>query len=203
MLRRPRKPVRLGARRGVSLIEALIALAICALLLTATMVATDASYKAYANATEQASTQATTRMVVYRLLTAIRTGQEHGPLQADNTVTPAVTISGSEITSPYIEFVDPVQGIVRVQFMPDTGQLMMITHQGEANERADTLLAGVTGAEFRLQRRKNEEGIYVLARATIDLAVEADDDSTLSIERRDTKLPEVRLVASTTPRSLD
>ncbi|MCG8511438.1 MAG: hypothetical protein MI741_19665, partial [Rhodospirillales bacterium] len=62
--------------------ELLISLAITAMLLTATMVAIDASFKAYAAAAETASTQTATRMIVNRLLAMVRTSSAHGPLEA-------------------------------------------------------------------------------------------------------------------------
>jgi len=68
--RRPRR------RRGFNLIEMLIALAITAALLSATMVALDASFMAYQTTTEVASTHTISRLVMLRLMTLIRTG--HG-----------------------------------------------------------------------------------------------------------------------------
>lgn len=69
---------------GLSLVEMLIALAITAMLLTATMVSIDASFKAYAAAAETASTQSSTRMVVNRLLTLVRTSIAHAPVVDSN-----------------------------------------------------------------------------------------------------------------------
>lgn len=67
---------------GLSIVELLISLAITAMLLTATMVAIDASFYAYASAAESASTQTTTRLAVHRLNALIRTSSAHGPLEA-------------------------------------------------------------------------------------------------------------------------
>ena len=50
-----KSPVQLRRRPGVSLVETLIALAITALLLTATMAATHASFQAYTYAAGEAS----------------------------------------------------------------------------------------------------------------------------------------------------
>lgn len=69
--------------RGLSIVELLISLAIVAMLLTATMVAIDASFYAYASAAESASTQTTTRLAVHRLNALIRTSTAHGPLLAE------------------------------------------------------------------------------------------------------------------------
>ena len=66
-------------RRGFNLIEVLIALAITATLLTATLAALDASFRAYQATTEEVSTQSIGRIVMHRMLTLIRTGTDFGP----------------------------------------------------------------------------------------------------------------------------
>jgi prepilin-type N-terminal cleavage/methylation domain-containing protein len=69
----------LRKRRGVGLIELLLALAISAMLLTATAVAVDASFKAYANNQEQSSLLQQARMALNRMVTSIRTSDSHAP----------------------------------------------------------------------------------------------------------------------------
>ena len=66
-------------RRGFNLVEVLIALAITATLLTATLAALDASFRAYQATTEEVSTQSIGRIVMHRMLTLIRTGTDFGP----------------------------------------------------------------------------------------------------------------------------
>ena len=73
--------------RGLSLVEMLISLAITGLLLAATMVALDVSFRAYADAAEQASSQAASRMIVNRLITMIRTSTAHGPKRGQRHAT--------------------------------------------------------------------------------------------------------------------
>lgn len=58
----------------------LVSLAIVSVLLTATVVALDASFKAYAVAAESASTHTSARLISHRLLTLVRTSTAHGPL---------------------------------------------------------------------------------------------------------------------------
>ena len=53
--------------RGFSLVEMLIALSISAMLLAATLVALQASFRAYQTTTDQAATHAVGRMVVHRI----------------------------------------------------------------------------------------------------------------------------------------
>src|SRR4051812_16727159 len=73
-------------RRGVGLIELLLALSISALLLTATAVAVDASFKAYANNQEESSLLQQSRMALNRVITSIRTSDTHAPIGAAQLV---------------------------------------------------------------------------------------------------------------------
>ncbi len=205
------KRIRIRTRRsrGLSLVELLVALAISALLLTATMVATDASFKAYADASNQFSTQAATRMVTDRLLTLLRTSTAQGPLQADSTCTPAATLSGDTVTSPYIEMIDPNNLLVRIEWHSDTQQLWMIrSNLDGSNKVQEPLIGGVTSAIFYCQRRKNAIGQWILARATMDLtilpgadAADSNGNPVLGTERG-TVTP-IRVVGSTMPRKLE
>ncbi len=189
-------------RRGVSLVEMLLALAISALLLTATMVALDASFHAYAVAAETATTQASTRLMTHRLLTLIRTSTAHGPLQPDATSSPPATLSGDTIDSPYIELIDPNDRFIRIEYRPLVQELWAITQPaGGGLPLAQPILRGVTAANFFCNRRKDADGVWVLARATMDLTVEATGDTTLQLESAD--LPPIRIIASTKPRKLD
>ncbi|HZW10885.1 MAG TPA: prepilin-type N-terminal cleavage/methylation domain-containing protein [Phycisphaerales bacterium] len=63
-----------GAARAFSVVELLVALTISSLLLTATLVALDASFKSYKVTTESASSHVVARMVMHRMTTMIRTG---------------------------------------------------------------------------------------------------------------------------------
>ncbi|MCC7145784.1 MAG: hypothetical protein IT443_05005 [Phycisphaeraceae bacterium] len=186
---------------GVSIIEALLALAISAVLLTATMVATDASFKSYANAVEQASTLTTTRMITHRLLTLIRTGVAQGPLSnAEVAAIDGASINGNEIRSPSMDLQDQQGRLIRLEYRADSHSLWMVINPGD-DQQEQALLGGVTSAEFRLQRYKNDQRMLVLGRASLDMTVEADDDAILSPERKN--LPSIRVVASTRPRRLD
>ena len=87
-----------GRARGFSLIEMLIALTISATLLTATLGALDATFRSYKVTTESASTNVVSRLVMHRIMTMIRTGDEFGPY-------PANPIAQPEIVTNEIEFV--------------------------------------------------------------------------------------------------
>lgn len=69
-------------RRGLSLIEMMIALTISVTLLTATLAALDTMFKGYKQTTESASTHVIARIVMSRVLSMIRTGGGFGPIPA-------------------------------------------------------------------------------------------------------------------------
>jgi len=187
---------------GLSLVEMLISLAITAMLLTATMVAINASFIAYASAAESASTQTSTRLVVHRLLTLIRTSTAHGPLLPDSANDPPVTLSGFTLTSNYIDLVDPKGDIIRLTYEEDQNMLYVtVTPYGAATATTEPLLGGVTDCTFFIQRRLDNDGVWVLDRGTVDFTVQPDDDSSLELEGGVT--PPVRVIASTMPRKLE
>ena len=223
LTRHRRGPLGRSARnRGVSLIELLIALAISAMLLTATAVALDASFRAYADAAEQASAQAATRMVVNRLLTLVRTSTAHGPLSAQSATTmqitdpddgttlytatiPASTLSGNTTTGPYIELIDPTGQdikIVHLQYTNNVGvakqELWMVNL---TTQKSQPLIGGVTGATFSCLRRKDAEGLWILERGTMDLTIQPGADATLTMEHGHPT--PIRVIASTMPRKLE
>jgi prepilin-type N-terminal cleavage/methylation domain-containing protein len=215
-------------RPGLSLIELLISLGIVAMLLTATMVAIDASFKAYASAAESANTHTSTRMTLHRLLTLTRTSTAHGPVREDVPVTetwsdwpvlldeldraldemrneeaPPVspTRQGKVLTSHYLRVIGPRGDNVVITYVDATDELWVTTlPQGSSQATAQPLLGGVTRAQFDLHRRLDEDGLFVLERASVTLEVEPDADTTLAIESGNTAPIEV--VASTKPRKL-
>lgn len=188
--------------RGLSLVELLIALAITAMLLTATMVAIDASFQAYAVAAESASTQTSTRMVVHRLLTLVRTSTAHGPLEPDATATPPIVLNGDTIESNFLELIDARGNLLRIEYDDTLDELWLtMTPYGGGADVSQPLLGGVTSATFFANRRYDSDGVLVLERGSIDLTVAADEDNTLTIDDSDT--PPIRVIASTMPRKLD
>ncbi len=198
---------KLAPRRcaGLSLVELLVSLAITAMLLTATMVAIDASFRAYASAAETASKQTSTRLVTHRLLTLLRTSTAHGPLEPSSDPDWPVVIPGKDtnmLESKYIELIDSRGNYVRVEYRADDKELWVITQPyGSTTAEAQPLLGGVSECTFHLRRRMDEHGVLVLERGSIDLKVERDQDNTLAIESgNDTP---IRVIASTMPRRLE
>ncbi len=189
-------------RAGVSLIELLVSLAISAMLLTATMVATDASFKAYAHAAEQASSQAAARMISNRLMTLVRTSTAHGPLQPDATTDPKVTLTSNVLTGPYLEMIDPSGRLIRIEWRKAPEELWMINSKLDGSDKIEEpLLGGVTNATFSCVRRRNNANVWVLDRGTMDLTVQPGIDTTLSLEASAVSEP-IRVIGSTMPRKL-
>lgn len=219
-LRRRSKPLsrsrpRRVRRRGLSLVELLIALAIISALLTATGVALDVSFKAYAIATQSASTQSSSRLLTNRLLTNIRNAVSHAPLDMTtaDVADGAVLVNDTLIESPFIGFIDRNGDTIRLTWYDDTTPTpadattpgpnelwMRRTPVSGATITEQPVLKGVTECTFSMQRGKDGDGIYVLRRATFDFTVEAGDDSTLQIEAGN--VPPVRVIASTKPRRI-
>ena len=183
--------------RGLSLVEMIIALAISAMLLTATMAALDASFKAYGSAAEQASSQAASRMIAHRLMTMIRTSTAHGPLEAEAT-TPPVTLSGNTITSHYIELLDVQGNLTRVEFDSTTQQLVVTVTPPSGVATSQPIIGGVSACQFFLERREANDGTLILSRATMDLTVKPGEDATLSLENGEAE--PIRVIVSTMPR---
>ena len=185
--------------RGITLMEVLIALPIIAMLLAATAVAIDASFRAYGSAAEDATTQAATRMVVHRLLGLVRTSTAHGPLEVDP---PHVVHEDGLLHSTFIELIDPQDNHIRLEYRPESEELWLIRSAWDADDSVEQpILGGVTDARFSSKPRRLRNGTLVLERATMDLTVEADPDATLPIES-ETRIP-FRVFASTAPRKLE
>ena len=155
---------RRGHRRGFNLIEVLMALAITATLLTATLAALDASFRAYQSTTEEVSTQSIGRIVMHRVLTLLLTGSEFGPFPADPRVT--------RIRSDFIEFRTQNGEVVTIRWERDTERLM---YQVDGQAPVE-LLDGVVGTAdaagnlvepFTLEYEQGRR----LYRATVDLTV--------------------------------
>lgn len=179
-------------RAGFSLIEVLIALAITAVLLTATLVALDASFRAYQSTTEEVSTHSITRLVMHRLLTMVRTGTDFGPYPDD----PRVRV----IQSDHIQFRTQSDDVVTVRWDQSSE---VLTYQ-VAGEAPVELLGGVIGTRdaennlispFTLEYADGRR----LYRATFDFTVEPDDIIDLELEG-DREDNEIRVVGSAMPR---
>lgn len=195
-------------RRGFSLVEVLVALAITATLLTAAMTALDTSFKSYKVTTEAASTNVVARLVIARVMTMVRTGTQFGPYPVDPLDT-----AQNPVVSNYVEFVsldDPTtlhKSIVRVERrdQPDPAggpyELWYVQTdyqnglQVAVNQKP--LLVGVKEARFTLEYDVGQN----LKRATVDLTVKPNTFQGASFGG-DIEANTIRFVSSVNPRKL-
>jgi prepilin-type N-terminal cleavage/methylation domain-containing protein len=197
---------RMPVRRGFSMIEVLISLAISATLLTATLGALDSSFKAYKVTTEGASTNVVARIVMQRLTAMIRTGDSFGPYPVNPITTP-------EIQSDWIEFVsfnDPVnniQRVTRLERRTSTGgegpfelwyMVTTYTNGSFTSENQAPLLVNLNDVTFTMEYDVGPR----LKRVTVDLIIQPDDLQDLAIGTN-LEAPVIRLVASASPRLND
>lgn len=173
------------ARRGFSLVELLVALAISAVLLTAALVALDSMFKRYTEISEASSTHMIARTSMHRMMALIRTGREFSPYPVDPTDS-----AQNPVTSDNIEFLS--QGdfsgfheITRIERRaggtytlqgdqvtlrgPNTLWLRVTRRQGATLISDDffPLLEGVVDARFILEYEPGPR----LVLATVDLTV--------------------------------
>ncbi len=185
----------------------LIALSISGMLLSACLVALDASFKAYEVTTEGASTHVVSRMVMYRSLAMIRSGVEFGPY-------PVGILVPTKIESDYVEFVslqDDAAGVRQVTRLEKVEDGVVGSGMYQLMYKRWDYLNGVQNGFFEYPLIKNLKAAKFtleydrgprLRRATIDLTVKPDDEQSLSVETQ-IEAPVLRLIASTSPRRLN
>ncbi|MFO0831205.1 MAG: prepilin-type N-terminal cleavage/methylation domain-containing protein [Phycisphaerales bacterium] len=195
-------------RRGFSMIEVLVSLMITGLLLTATLSALDASFKAYQVTTESASTNVIARTVMQRMAALVRTGTDFGPYPDD-----VLDASANPMDSSFMEFsMGPVTGGTRVvrlerrdaaQGSPAPFELWYVEQLVEddgtvSTNEARPLLTGLTELNFNLEYDVGPR----LKRATIDLTVLPNDFQDANF-RTELHTDTIRLVTTVSPRKLD
>lgn len=191
-------------RRGFSLVEMLMALAISATLLTATLQALDASWRGYRQVSESASSHVISRIVIHRLLAMIRTASNFSPSPTD-----VLDAAQNPMASTSVQFMteeDRVAGngrFTRIERRSPTataGQFELwyvLLDSGGAILDERPLLRGVREASFILEYEPGPR----LRRATLDLTIQPDDDQSIQVNIGN-RLPTIRLVASAVPRQL-
>ncbi len=214
-------------RRGLSLIEMMIALAISATLLTAALAALDTLFKGYKQTTESASTHVVSRIVMTRLLGMLRTGTDFGPTPSNVLAT-----SQNPVAADYFQFISRVdidgapEEMVRIDFRypgmepllrswgvnagepevdPDNpppdgpGELWYV--RLDPNASPPTVLEEhplLTGVRSAVFTMQFDIGPR-LTRGTIDMTIEPNDSQDLTIGA-DSVAQTIRLVASAAPR---
>lgn len=208
---------------GFSLIEMQIALAISALLLTATLVALDTMFKGYEINADSASTHVVTRIAVNRMMSLIRAGTEFGPMPVDvldNDQNPLVADyiefaslhddDGNPLTITRIEYRYPNAGALHrtwgigeeqpaLGFTPTgPGELWLVQiHVAAGSQSEYLLLREVRSARFTMAYDVGPS----LVRATIDVTVEPTMPIDVKLES-DAPPQVVRVVASAMPRRI-
>ena len=199
-----------SSRPAFSIAELLVALMISSLMLTATLSALDASFKAYKATTESASSHVVARMVMHRLTTMIRTGEDFGPFPL-NPITDPVIVPDP----PEIEFVtarDEATGedtVVRLERRDaPTGsdapyELWYVQQQvlddvpiGDPEEYP--LLTNVQSVIFTLRYDVGPRLQY----ATVDLTIHPDDLEDAAIAAN-LESASMRMVTTIAPRRID
>jgi len=197
------------SQRAFTIVEMLIALTISATLLTATLSAFDASWRAYKHTTEAASTHVVSRIVTHRVLSLIRTGTEFGPYPED-----VLDAAQNPLTSTFMEFVseaDRTAGLDRIT------RLERRTVEGTVDqfELWYVLLDGSTEPPTAVEERPLLTGVREvmfildfdigprLRRATLDLTIVPNDVEDIRTGAVGDETPAIRLVASAAPRQLE
>lgn len=214
-------------RRGLSLIEMMIALSISSTLLASALVALDGMFKGYQQTTESASTHVVSRIVATRLMGMIRTGSDFGPIPDD-----ILDAGSNPINADYFEFASQkdangnITQITRIEYrrpgaaaelnswgadddVPESAQPMSDdTEPGElwfvlidpagAEPEIVTQHPLLTGVGRVIFTLHYDVGPR-LTRATIDMTIAPNDSRDLTIHTDNTPKT-IRLVCSAFPR---
>jgi prepilin-type N-terminal cleavage/methylation domain-containing protein len=192
-------------RRGVGLIELLVALSISAALLTAVGMATDASFKAYGVDETQAQLMERSRLAMNRMITYIRSTSQHLP---DDDASQTKFQSGQITTATSIRMmIDATHGIIFRQ-SGTTLQAVSFTIAGATltEGTARTLLQGVNAGDFSITFEPQRSaqsiktgGVYdQLKRASIALTVRGAAKT--SVAGEDQQNESITLSGSVMPR---
>jgi|TARA_B100000959_G_C14928455_1_gene602531 prepilin-type N-terminal cleavage/methylation domain-containing protein len=175
-------------RRGFTVIELLIGMAIAAILLTGLFASIHSSVDAYERSAAEGVNRLTSRLLVERIALLIRTGSSFGPLPANATI--------NEVESNTLEITTQNGQNVTVSWNSTDETLEMGVDGVSATVLGGVtqLVGGTTISPFLLQYENGS----TLQRVTINLAVVPDPEHATSMDGGgDT----VRLTASVTPRA--
>lgn len=185
------------ARKGLAVIELLLALAISGMVLVAVAYCVDASFRAYSINQEQSDLLQRSRLAMHRILTEIRTTGTHAPTDA---IAEAGFNMGLVVSDRGIKMLDSRDRQISFEFDPANGVLNAKDKLG--NEYV--LLRGVERFEIKFEPMRSHNAVRTggaydqLLRATVLLTVRTtgnsvDVDETVGAQR-------VTLTSSAVPR---
>lgn len=179
-------------RRGVGLVELLVALAISAALLTSVAVAIDASFKAYAANQTDAQLMQRARLAINRMVAYIRSTTDHLP--DDDDAQTAFENGLVTQASAIRMLLNDTSGVIFRQ-SGDELQMVPFTIAGNVltEGTARTLLKGVGAGDFRItfEPQRSAQAVKIgakydqLKRASISLTLRTHADTAVSGEQSD------------------
>lgn len=173
--------VRRGRRNAVGLVELLVALAISAALLTATAMAIDASFKAYAINQEQSDLTQRSRLAMYRMSAIIRQTQLHQP--KSGTTAHNQFVVGKTVTDSAIEMRDLSNKPIMYFHDAPNKRLMVRTETGDHVMCEGVEAFAVTMVPMRsAQSIRTGGGWDLLKRATLLLTVGSTSETSVKGE---------------------
>jgi len=207
-----RRATRRRGARAFTLVELLIAVTITAVLALAVAVALGASMSAYSTSSEMASMQTSGRLVMQKTMSMIRNASLHDAYDPDNGALTLVspTASNHPLQTVGITMQLPGGDNVRIWWAanstypdPDLGDLWYQQNTSTAQPLIERVRCQRNASNdpyvFTLASRTSDLGL-LLARATLDLALERDGETTTQLEQARASLSGMRLVGSTMPR---
>ncbi len=201
-----------GGGGGFTLVEMLLSISIVGVLGVAMVAAIDASLMAYGTSSESASMQTSGRLIMQRTMAMIRNASlhdAHDPADAGKTL-----VLPSDVNHPVrsvgIQMVNDAGHTVRIWWAvndayqdADLGDLWYEQDGGTPQSLVERVRCQRDASDdpyvFTLASRTSDAGL-LLARATLDLALQRNPDSATDLEAAAGKLGELRLVRSTMPR---
>ena len=183
-------------RRGMGMVELLIAMSISASLLTAVAVAVDACFRGYRANQEQAVLMQRSRVSQNFLCTTIRTTKLHSPLGSQQQKD---FDGGAIVTDTGIEMFDLNDRLVKFEWDVPKKQLL-VTQNGKTNVLAE----GVDDFTVRMEPMRSATSIKtgggydLLKRATVNITVRTTAESSAAGETTGTQT--LTLSASVMPR---
>jgi prepilin-type N-terminal cleavage/methylation domain-containing protein len=183
-------------RRGMGLVELMIAMSISASLLSAVAVAVDACFRGYRINQEQGILMQRSRVAQNFICTIIRTTEDHAPLSDSQAI---AFDGGATVTDTGLQMLDLNKKLVKFEWDVPTKRLL-VTAEGRTN----VLAYGVENFTVRMEPMRSATSVRtggsydLLQRATITLTVRTTEENSEPGETTGTQT--LTLSASAMPR---